>query len=149
MARGLLQQLPFGRAKSTVDDNGARYASAMRAIEMLDAELRAVRGRDASAAERHRLHTRIDEELARAIESANAVYERRFAAAGGRHHGDTDPDVELWKRRLNNVLTIRSQHQLAEFDDAGALPPSTVRPPDRAAYGPHQAGMDFDIGQES
>jgi len=146
MARGLLEQLPFGRQRAVAEDNGARYVSAMHAVEMLDVELCAAQAGGASAAERHRLHTRIDEELARAAESASAIYERRFAAAGGRHHGDTDPEVELWKRRLNTVLTIRSQHQLAEFDDAGALPPSTVRLHDRAANGPHQAGLDFDLG---
>jgi len=80
----------------------------------------------------------------RAYRAADEMYRRLLAAAGGPQHGDTDPGVVLWKRRLNTALTVRSQHQLAEFDDAGVLAPASVVPSTRAAYGPNQAGMDFE-----
>jgi len=83
--------------------------------------------------------------LVRAYGAAEEMYRRLLAIAGGPQHGDTDPGVVLWKRRLNTALTVRSQHQLAEFDDAGVLEPVSVAPPTRAAFGPHQAGLDFDL----
>jgi hypothetical protein len=96
----------------------------------------------------HRQHARIDEALARAAAAATEVYELCFAAAGGLHYGEIDPEVVLWKRRMNTALTLRSKHQLAQVDDqVGEFgsPYSTPLDVSRAAYGPHQAGLDFDV----
>jgi hypothetical protein len=51
--------------------------------------------------------------------------------------------LALWRRRLGDVLTVRAHHELRQIDDGGVIPPSQKRVPTRAAYGPHQAGMDF------
>ena len=125
----------------------ATYASAMHAVRILGDELAAAQAVGVDIAERRRLHHRIDQELVRAIQAADSVYHELFEAAGGRHHADADPEVELWNRRLNTALTVRSQHELAEFDDAGAIAPAVAHPPTRAASGPHQAGLDFEVEQ--
>lgn len=126
----------------------ATYLSAMHVVRRLGDALVEAGAKGLDVAERRRLHVRIDQELQRAIEAAQSIYNELFEAAGGRHHGDVDPDVELWKRRLNTALTIRSQHELSEFDDAGVVAPAIVHPPTRAASGPHQAGLDFEMEQE-
>jgi hypothetical protein len=89
-------------------------------------------------------HERIDNALSRAAAAATAVYKALFEAAGGTYHAESDPDVALWKRHMNTALTLRSQHQLSQLDDevgskAGAHPRT------RAAFGPHQAGVDYDV----
>jgi hypothetical protein len=64
------------------------------------------------------------------------------------YHAESDPEVALWKRRMNTALTLRSQHQLSQLDDEGALvgmPSAGARPRTRAAFGPHQAGVDYDV----
>lgn len=141
--------LMVSRRRSARADSGlaATYASAMHAVRMLGDELTAARAAGTDVAERRRLHHRIDQELVRAIDAAQSVYRELFEAAGGRHHADADPDVELWNRRLNTALTVRSQHELAEFDDAGVIAPAVAHPLTRAARGPHQAGLDFDVEQ--
>ena len=92
-------------------------------------------------------HERIDDALARAAAAATAVYKALFEAAGGTYHAESDPDVALWKRRMNTALTLRSQHQLSQLDDE--VEPharaASTREATRAAFGPHQAGVDFDV----
>lgn len=96
-------------------------------------------------------HERIDDALARAAAAATAVYKDLFEAAGGTYHAESDPDVALWKRHMNTALTLRSQHQLSQLDDEGALRGTPLvgtagaRARTRAATGPHQAGVDFDV----
>jgi len=93
-------------------------------------------------------HQRIDEALARAAAAAEAVYTALFEAAGGTYHAESDPDVALWKRHMKNALTLRSQHQMSQLDDEVALRGSPVADASartRAAFGPHQAGVDFDV----
>lgn len=146
MSRGLLTRSAVRKqSRAASQEATARYDSAMYAVSIMGDQLIAARASGATVAERHGLHVRIDEELARAIDACRALYQRLLAAAGGMHHGDTDPEVQRWKRRLNTALTVRSAHQLAEFDDAGVISPSVVRPTSRAAFGPHQAGLDFDL----
>ena len=96
-------------------------------------------------------HERIDDALARAAAAATAVYNDLFEAAGGTYHAESDPDVALWKRHMNTALTLRSQHQLSQLDDEAAQlgrPPvgtPALTPRTRAAFGPHQAGVDYDV----
>jgi hypothetical protein len=136
---------PFRRRRASVDETvSAHYDGGMHAVRELAAELTAARERGSTVAERRLLHARIDNELARAIAAASAIHRHLFEAAGGMHHAETDPQVALWKRRLQEALTVRSQHQLAEFDDVGVVVASTAPPRTLAAYGPHQAGMDFE-----
>jgi len=137
------------QSRAASQEATARYESAMYTVSILGDRLVSARARGASVGERRLLHTRIDDELARAIDACAMLHRRLLAAAGGVHHGETDPEVQLWKRRLNTALTVRSQHQLAEFDDEGVLTPTTMRPPSRAAYGPHQAGLDFEMAVET
>ena len=85
---------------------------------------------------------------ARAAAAATAVYHALFEAAGGTYHAESDPDVALWKRHMNTALTLRSQHQMSQLDDDAALlgqPLADAHAPNRAAFGPHQAGVDFDV----
>jgi hypothetical protein len=114
----------------------------MYAVRVLGDELVAAQARGAGVAERRLVHARIDHELARAVAAAGSIHRHLFEAAGGVHH--TNRDVELWKRRLNDALTVRSQHQFTQIDDGGVIPPSHTQVRTRAAYGPRQAGMDFD-----
>jgi hypothetical protein len=123
----------------------ADYASAMYAIRQLGDELVEAQSAGSDVETRRALHARIDAELARAITAASAIYERAFAAGGGMYRAEARPEVALWKRRLQTALTLRSQHQLQQIDDPGVVAPSSVRISNRAAYGPHQAGMDFDV----
>jgi len=133
------------RALAGLDTAAADYASAMYAVRTLGDDLVEAQARGAEVAERRSLHARIDHELGRAIAAATFVHDELFEAAGGGYRAGSQPAVALWKRRLQTALTVRSQHQLAEFDDPGAVPPSSVRLRSRAASGPRQAGMDFDI----
>ncbi|MGH8889598.1 MAG: hypothetical protein ACRDV3_07515 [Acidothermaceae bacterium] len=148
MARSLLMHMGNRRAADRTGaiehEAAARYASAMHSVSAMGDALLAARAAGASISERRRLHARVDQELVRAYGAADEMYHRLLTAAGGPQRGDTDPGVQLWKRRLNTALTVRSQHQLAEIDDAGVLAPAAVAPLTRAAYGPHQAGMDFE-----
>jgi hypothetical protein len=125
------------------DRRAGDYDSAMLAVREAVAELDALRRRHQSGEPLHRLHARIDDALARAAAAATDVYELCFAAAGGLHHAEIDPEVVLWKRRMNTALTLRSKHQLAQVDDQGSHYPTPFEV-SRAAYGPHQAGLDFD-----
>ncbi|MCL6538728.1 MAG: hypothetical protein K6T28_09130 [Acidothermus sp.] len=121
----------------------ARYDAAMFAVRRLLAELDRARGSGASPAVLRGLHAQIDYQLARAVEAARTCYDRLFATAGDRYRADGDPQVLRWKRRLNDALTLRSQHQLEAMDEVGALVPA-LAPVTRCAAGPHQAGLDFD-----
>jgi hypothetical protein len=118
----------------------------MYAVRVLGDELVAAQARGAGVDRRRAIHARIDHELGRAIAAASAIYNQLFEAVGGVHH--TSSELELWKRRLNTALTLRSQHQLVLIDDGGVIPPSNARVRTRAAYGPHQAGMEFDTDPE-
>ncbi|HEY8729002.1 MAG TPA: hypothetical protein VIL94_05430 [Acidothermaceae bacterium] len=89
-------------------------------------------------------HRRIDGSLQRACSSAAVVYESLFDDAGGMRHAEVNEHVMVWKRRLNTALTLRSQHQLGQVDDEAEAPLASWQAPSRAAYGPHQAGLDFD-----
>jgi hypothetical protein len=89
-------------------------------------------------------HERIDNGLARAAAAATAVYKALFEAAGGTYHAESVPDVALWKRHMNTALTLRSQHQLSRLDDEVG-PHAGAHPRTRAAFGPHQAGVDYDV----
>jgi hypothetical protein len=146
-------------AAGTRERRAGDYDSAMLAVRDAVAGLEALRRRHPAnhAADHagghhaghpvHRLHARIDAALASAAAAAREVYELCFAAAGGLHYGEIDPEVVLWKRRMNTALTLRSKHQLAQVDDQVGVfgsPYSTPLDVSRAAYGPHQAGLDFD-----
>jgi len=104
------------------------------------------------AARRHRdrpevvraLHRRIDGSLQQACSSAAVVYESLFDDAGGMRHAEVNEHVMDWKRRLNTALTLRSHHQLGQVDDEVEAPLASWQASSRAAYGPHQAGLDFD-----
>jgi len=89
-------------------------------------------------------HRRIDDSLQRACSSAAVVYGSLFDDAGGMRHAEVNEHVMVWKRRLNTALTLRSQHQLGQVDDEAEVPLASWQTPSRAAYGPHQAGLDFD-----
>lgn len=104
--------------------------------------------REPPSALRH-AHTRIDEALARAAAAATEVYAGLFDAAGGMYHAETDPDVALWKRRMNTALTLRSQHQMAQVDEEAALPVAGTHVRTRAAFGPRQAGLDFGVDHDA
>jgi hypothetical protein len=90
------------------------------------------------------LHRRIDGSLQQACSSAALVYGSLFDEAGGMRHAEVNEDVMAWKRRLNTALTLRSQHQLGQVDDEAEAPLASWHASSRAAYGPHQAGLDFD-----
>ena len=85
----------------------------MLAVREAVAGLDALRRRHLAGHPLQKLHARIDAALAGAAAAATEVYDLCFAAAGGLHHGEVDPDVMLWKRRMNTALTLRSKHQLA------------------------------------
>lgn len=133
------------RPAGSPESMAADYASALYAIRELRDELVEAQASGADVETRRALHARIDTELARAITAASAIYERVFAAAGGMHRAEPRPEVALWKRRLQTALTLRSQHHMQAMDDPGVAPPASVRISSRSAYGPHQAGMDFDV----
>jgi hypothetical protein len=137
--------------KRVHDAHAGDYEGAMAVVRRSLAEL------DIARAHRHEIvvpavlraaHERIDTALARAATAATAVYKALFEAAGGTYHAESDPAVALWKRHMNTALTLRSQHQLSQLDDEGALlgrPVAAAHAPNRAAFGPHQAGVDFDV----
>jgi hypothetical protein len=130
--------------RPTVDPRlAAQYESAMFVVGALAEQLAAAQRAGVAAPLRRGLHARLDYELMRAITAARAVHDQLFEAAGGQHHAETDDDVAQWKRRLNEALTLRSKHQLATMDDAGVTAPAAAAMRSRAAFGPHQAGMDF------
>lgn len=136
-----------GRRRVAVDQAAAgRYASAMYEVRELAAELELARAAGAGIEERRGLHKQIDRQLVRAVEAASSIYDALTEAAGNRYRATADPQTQRWKRRLNTALTVRSQHQLAQFDDAGVVAPGVVKPPSRAAFGPSQPGLDFDVG---
>ena len=117
----------------------------MSRVRSAVAELEAARSRgDVPHAVSRDLHERIGDDLATAAAAASRAYSELFEAAGGIRHAEVHPEVALWKRRLNVALTLRNQHQLAEMTEPGGLPPAVARVRTRAAYGPHQAGLDFD-----
>lgn len=120
------------------------YDSAMFAVRQAVTDLEIARRRTEPAAGLRAVHGRIDDALARAAAAAADVHAGLFQAAGGVHHAEVDRVVALWKRRLNTALTLRSQHQLAQADDKATLSLAGARAHTRAAYGPHQAGLDFD-----
>jgi hypothetical protein len=132
------------------DAHAGDYEGAMEVVRQSLAQLHAARAhRDEIVvpAVLRAAHERIDDALARAAAAATAVYKALFEAAGGMYHAESDPDVALWKRHMNTALTLRSQHQLSQLDDEGALlgMPVGAHARTRAAFGPHQAGVDFDV----
>jgi hypothetical protein len=120
------------------------YDAAMRDVEVAHEGLDSARRRRDRPEVVRALHRRIDGSLERACSSAARVYESLFDDAGGMRHAEVDEHVMVWKRRLNTALTLRSQHQLGQVDDEAEAPLANWRAPSRAAYGPHQAGLDFD-----
>ena len=136
------------RRRVDIDEVAAgRYASAMYEVGELGAALDAARASGDGIEQRRRLHAQVDRELVRAIEASMSIYDTLARAAGNRYRASADPLTRLWWRRLATALTIRSQHQLAQFDDAGVVAPAVVAPPSRAAFGPRQPGLDFDVGE--
>lgn len=128
----------------TRDARSADYGGAMFAVRRAVAELEAARAHGAPRATFRQAHARIDDELARAAAAAADVHTAVFDAAGGLHHAEVEPEVIRWKRRLNTALTLRSQHLMAQADEEAALPIPGAPVGNRAANGPHQAGLDFD-----
>ena len=120
------------------------YDAAMRDVAVWRDRLDAARGRGEGRDALRALHRRIDLSLERACTSAAKVYGSLFDDAGGLRHAEVDEHVMVWKRRLNTALTLRSQHQLRQVDDESEAPLARWQAPSRAAYGPHQAGLDFD-----
>ena len=113
----------------------------------LGAALDAARASGVGIEQRRRLHAQVDRELVRAIEASMSIYHTLAQAAGNRYRASADPLTRFWWRRLATALTIRSQHQLAQFDDVGVVAPAVVAPPSRAALRPRQPGLDFDVGE--
>lgn len=136
-----------GETKRVQDAYAGQYEGAMEVVRQSLAQLDAARvHRDKLAilAAVRAAHERIDDALARAAAAATAVHKALFEAAGGTYHAESDPDVALWKRRMNTALTLRSQHQLSQLDD-DVEPLVGAHPRTRAAFGPHQAGVDYDV----
>lgn len=127
------------------------YDGAMFAVRRSAAELETARSHGAAPEAFRQAHARIDDALARAAAAAADVHATLFDSAGGVHHAEVDPEVIRWKRRLNAALTLRSQHLMAQVDEEVARPIAATDAGNRAAYGPHQAGLDFDTddGTES
>jgi hypothetical protein len=141
-----------GESKRVQDAHAGDYEGAMAVVRQALADLdgaRAHRSEIVVPAVLRAAHERIDNALARAAAAATAVYHDLFEAAGGMYHAESDPDVALWKRHMNTALTLRSQHQMSQLDDEAALLgrplAGTAHARTRAAYGPHQAGVDFDV----
>jgi hypothetical protein len=139
-----------GEGKRVNDARAGDYEGAMAVVRQALAELdvvRAHRGELVEPAVLRGAHERIDDGLARAAAAATAVYNALFQAAGGMYHAESDPEVALWKRHMNTALTLRSQHQMSQLDDETELgrPLSGAPMRTRAAFGPHQAGVDFDV----
>jgi hypothetical protein len=133
--------------KRVHDAHAGDYEGAMGVVRQSLAELdaaRAHRGEIVVPGVVRAAHERIDNGLARAAAAATAVYKALFEAAGGTYHAESDPDVALWKRHMNTALTLRSQHQLSQLDDEVGLQ-AGAHPRTRAAFGPHQAGVDYDV----
>jgi hypothetical protein len=134
-----------------LDERAGEYEGAMAVVRQSLAELdvaRAHRNEIVVPAVLRAAHERIDGALARAAAAATAVYAALFEAAGGTYHAESNPDVALWKRQMNTALTLRSQHQMSQLDDEAAqlgLPLAGAHARTRAAFGPHQAGVDFDV----
>ncbi len=120
----------------------AQYESAMFAVRELAEQCDVARSHGLQVPLRRGLHARLDYELMRAIAAARAIHDQLFEAAGGQHHAEAADDVALWKRHLNEALTLRSKHQLAAMDDTPVV--AATQPRTRAASGPHQAGLEFD-----
>jgi hypothetical protein len=139
-------KLPWARRPEVIADTGiaAQYEAAMFRVRTAVAELETALSRgDFPEANLRALRRRVDRDLATAVAAASQVYSQLFDAAGGMRHAEVHPEVALWKRRLNVALTLRNQHQLAEMTEPGGLPPAVARVRTRAAYGPHQAGLDY------
>ncbi len=132
----------FRSQKVPVDERlASHYTSAMREISRLGDQLVEAQARNASVAERREIHARLEHELGRAVAAASAIHQELFDAVGAPHR--SSPELVMWRRRLGDVLTVRVHHELRQMDDGGVIPPSQKRISTRAAYGPHQAGMDF------
>jgi hypothetical protein len=139
------------QSKRARDAHAGDYEGAMAVVRRSLAELDVARAHPTEIvvpAVLRAAHERIDDALARAAAAATAVYDALFEAAGGTYHAESDPDVALWKRHMNTSLTLRSQHQMSQLDDEAALlglPLAGAHARTRAAFGPHQAGVDFDV----
>jgi hypothetical protein len=142
---------PRGKASKRRSDERTRdartgdYDGAMFAVRVALAEMEAARAHGAAPETFRQAHARIDDALARAAAAAADVHTALFDAAGGVHHAEIDTEVIRWKRRLNTALTLRSQHLMAQVDEEAALPIAGAYAGNRAAYGPHQAGLDLDL----
>jgi hypothetical protein len=136
--------------KQALDAHAGEYQGAMAVVRQALADLDSARAHRSEIAVRA-AHERIDDSLARAAAAATAVYHALFEAAGGMYHAESDPEVALWKRHMNTALTLRSQHQMSQLDDEAALRGLPLvgtagsHPRTRAAFGPHQAGVDYDV----
>ncbi len=144
-------QAALRAGKQVNDAHAGDYEGAMAIVRRSLAELDAARAHRTEIvvpAVLRAAHERIDDALARAVAAATAVYGARFEAAGGTYHAESDPEVALWKRHMNTALTLHSQHQMSQLDDEAALlgrPLASAHARTRAAFGPHQAGVDFDV----
>jgi hypothetical protein len=125
------------------------YESAMFGVRHAVTDLESARAHGEPPSVLRYAHGRIDEALVKAASAATEVYTGLFDAAGGMYHAETDPDVALWKRRMNTALTLRSQHQMAQVDDEAALPIAGAQARTRAAFGPRQAGLDFGVDHDA
>lgn len=138
-------------SKRAQDAQAGEYQGAMAEVRRSLAELDVARSRRSELvvpAVLNAAHERIDGALARAAAAAAAIHDALFEAAGGPYHAESDPDVALWKRHMNNALTLRSQHQMSQLDDEAELlgpPLAGAYARTRAAFGPRQAGVDFDV----
>lgn len=120
------------------------YEAAMHDVRVANDGLDSARRRHDRPEVLRDLHRRIDGSLEQASSAAGRVYQSLFDGAGGLRHAEVDEHVRVWKRRLNTALTLRSQHQLRQVDDEAEAPVASWRAPSRAAYGPHQAGLEFE-----
>jgi hypothetical protein len=119
------------------------YDAAMLGVRQAVADLDGARAGGGRFAAALQAHHQIDSELAAAAAAAAEIHQVLFEVAGGLHHAEVDPAVALWKRRLNTALTLRSQHQIAQADEAAGSISAASWSRSRAAFGPHQAGLDF------
>jgi hypothetical protein len=120
------------------------YDAAMLGVRQAVADLEAARAKNGRSAAILEAHREIDSGLVNAAAAAAEIHHVLFEAGGGIHYAEVDPAVALWKRRMNTALTLRSQHLIAQADDGAALFSAAAWSRSRAAYGPHQAGLDFD-----
>src|SRR5258708_28807760 len=77
------------------------YESAMFGVRHAVTDLESARTHGEPSSVLRHAHGRIDEALAKAAAAATEVYTGLFDAAGGMYRAATNPEVALWKRRMN------------------------------------------------